>query len=300
MKKALCIIGSTAVGKTALSLFIAPYLQGVIFSADSIQVYKKLDIISGKDRDLYKDTPVKLLDITSSDYSFNVSDYLRSFKLELESIQSNQTPIIVGGTGFYISALLDEVKTVGVKPNKKLRKILEEKTVLELQEILYKKNPEKFSFMNNSDRNNPRRLIRAIEVANNSKTKLLEKSILADYDILIIGLEYSRERLNKKIDDRVDERLKNGAKKEAEDLFESYSKLSPQIKRANGYRQLFEYFLKNISIEEAVEKWKVAEHQNAKKQMTYFKKVKNVIWFEIEKKSKQEILQYVLEWYNKD
>lgn len=299
MKKALCVLGPTAVGKTALSLFIAPYIQGVLFSADSVQVYRGLDIISGKDKNSYKDTPVKLLDISSPEYSFNVSDYLKKFKQDLKSLDSNMIPIIVGGTGFYISALLNGVETSEIKPDLKLRKFLEQKDILELQKILEKKNPEKFSHMNHSDRNNPRRLVRAIEISENKKSYLKEESVLNTYDVCIIGLELPRETLNEKINERVEKRIEEGALEEMKVLFDNYENLSPQVKRANGYKQLFEYKLGRKTLDESIKSWEIAEHQNAKKQMTFFKKMNNITWFNPSVTSQDEILAYVQEWYNK-
>lgn len=304
MKKALCILGPTAVGKTALSLFLAPHFQGVIFSADSIQVYNGLDIISGKDKDSYGDSPVEMLDLVSPKYSFNVSDYVRTFRTKLKNIKPDQMPIIVGGTGFYISALINGVETSEIKPDKKLRKFLEGKNVKELQEILSQKNPEKFLKMNSSDRDNPRRLVRAIEIASinqNSKSKTPNvKKPLENFDIKIIGLILPKNELDKRIDERVEKRMEDGALGEAQSLFKGYKSLSTQIKRANGYKQLFAYLENETTLEKAIELWKIAEHQNAKKQMTFFKKIKNIAWFNFSKKPQKEILAYVQEWYNKN
>lgn len=298
MKKVLCIVGPTAVGKTALSLFLAPHINGVIFSADSIQVYKGLDIISGKDKELYKDIPVRMLDVTSIEHSYNVSDYIKQFENEIRNISKDQAPIIVGGTGFYISALLDGIKTVNVKPISKLRKSLQEKNVQELQDTLQLKDSKRFFAMNNSDKNNPRRLIRAIEISESKVEGNKVESIFADYEVYLVGLYLEREKLNKKIDERVEQRIKDGALKEAKELCKSYKKLAPQIKRANGYKQLFEHLLGSTSLEEAIEKWKIAEHQNAKKQITYFKKMKNIHWLDVQEVSLEKILKCLEEWYN--
>ncbi|MGE5041566.1 MAG: tRNA (adenosine(37)-N6)-dimethylallyltransferase MiaA [Candidatus Levyibacteriota bacterium] len=300
MKKILVIIGPTAVGKTALSVSIASQISGVILSADSIQVYKGLDIISGKDLDTLKNTPYFLIDVVSPNHPFSVSDYLREFENVLGPL--NKNPIIVGGTGFYVLSLLEGIGTVDIKPDKSLREKLGVLSVIELQELLGKENPEKLEEMNNSDRNNPRRLVRAIEVANakNMEHGMLhvEKNLLNGYEVKVIGLELNREKLNQRIDKRVDERLEQGALEEAKLLFEEYNLLAPQIKQANGYKQLFAYLKGEINLNNAIENWKTAEHQNAKKQMTFFKKIKNVTWFDVEIAGSDKILKYIREWYN--
>lgn len=299
MKKILCIIGPTAVGKTALSVSAVSKINGILFSADSIQVYKSLDIISGKDKDTLKNTSYALIDIVSPFYTFNVSDYLKELQKVLEALPHEQTPVIVGGTGFYVLSLLEGVETVNTQPDEKLRKKLSTFSTLELQEYLKKIHPEKLESMNNSDRNNPRRLVRAIEVAQNVESIRNGSKALEGFDILIVGLTCRKDLLNSRIDKRVEERIKQGALFEAKNLYKDYEKLAPQIKRANGYRQLFGYLQNEYSLGQAVEKWKIAEHQNAKKQMTFFKKIKDVQWFDIETVQIPEILHYIEEWYNK-
>ncbi len=283
MRKIVIIIGPTSVGKTALALKIAEKYTGELFSADSVQVYKGLDIISGKDKDKLGKIPLKLVDIVSPHTPFSVSDYVHSFEYELKN-QSDKLPIVVGGTGFYISALLHPIETSDIKPHADLRQELNKLATPELQGMLKELNPEKFFNMNNSDRNNPRRLVRAIEVSFGhpefiSGSKKMPKQI--SHDILIIGLFCKRESLNERIDKRVDERLEQGALAEAETLFVDYENLAPQIKQASGYKQLFEYLQGKSGLGEAITLWKTSEHQNAKKQMTWFKKQENIHWFDI-------------------
>ncbi|MBP7832602.1 MAG: tRNA (adenosine(37)-N6)-dimethylallyltransferase MiaA [Candidatus Levybacteria bacterium] len=281
MRKIVCVLGPTAVGKTALSVQIAEKYNGVMLSVDSIQVYNKLDIISGKDLDSLGNIPLKLVDLVSPLTPYNVSDYVSDFKKELDS-DLQKLPILVGGTGFYISALLNPIETKDIKPNIVLRRELNPLTTSELQGMLKVLNAEKFLSMNNSDKNNPRRLIRAIEIEKSEYPKEINESPLRNFEILIIGLRADKKTLDARINKRVDERVKHGALKEAESLFHDYDNLVPQVKQASGYKQLFEYFQGKINLEEAIEKWKTAEHQNAKKQLTWFKKKKNIEWFDIE------------------
>lgn len=276
------MLGPTAVGKTALSVKIAKEFSGYIISSDSIQIYKNLDIISGKDTDSYGNIPVSLLDIVSPFTPFNISDYLVHFK---EALHSNNSyfPIVVGGSAFYLSALINNVDTVDIKPDENLRASLEQLSVEELQLKLRECDPEKLESMNNSDRNNSRRLIRAIEVADkNYESRIMNnESMLGGFDVKIIGLTADAEILDKRVDDRVMQRIEQGAVDEAKELFKKYDLLAPQIKTASGYKQLFEYLMGMYTLEVGIQKWKIAEHQNVRKQMTWFKKFKNVNWLDI-------------------
>lgn len=300
MKKALFILGLTATGKTALGIYLAKKLGGVIFSADSIQTYIGLDIISGKDLATLKNTKVHLLDVVSPHESFNVSDFLKEFEKKLKEVDKNKLPIIVGGTAFYISALVSKVQTVHIPPNTKLRKKFENYSVQELQRELEIIDYTKFQSMNNSDRNNPRRLVRAIEIAENrnyESRSMNNGGLLDNFDVKIIGLFARKEVLRKKIGERVNSRMREGAVEEARNLFKQYEALAPQIKTASGYKQLFSYLGNELSLKQAVETWKIAEIQNAKKQMTFFKKIKGIKWFNVSNKDfLQKVEEYAQAW----
>lgn len=292
MQQAFVIVGPTATGKTALALQLAQKNKGELFSADSVQAYQGLDVISGKDLPLLTNTTVHLLDLVPPSTPFSVSNFLTEFSLALSKLTPDITPIIVGGTGFYVTALLDGVETAHVKPDSLLRDKLEGLPIIELQNELEKLDPKKLENMNNSDRNNSRRLIRALEVARNHEQDAGGadyKKPLEEYELTIIGLTASSTFLNKRIDARVEERLKDGAVEEAKTLFNNYDNLAPQVKTANGYKQLFGYLKGEYDLPTAIELWKTAEHQNAKKQMTRFKKDTRIRWLDIEKISSSEL-----------
>src|SRR5438445_190962 len=144
MDKLLCIIGPTAIGKTKLALNLAQILNGILINCDSVQVYKGLDIISGKDLDIIKNTPIKLIDIVPPTYSFTVSDFVDYATATIELIsQQQRPPILVGGTGFYLKALIDGIETIHIPPNQTLRIELENKNVMEISDLLQKENPDK-------------------------------------------------------------------------------------------------------------------------------------------------------------
>ncbi len=325
IEKALYIVGPTASGKTSLALDIGKTFSGVLISADSKQVYKGLDIVPGKDIPedasfhldsafshfsnayhigyyLIDQTPLYLLDVVDASYGFTVHDYLTVAPPVIEkTAQERKLPIIVGGSGFYVKALLDGIATANIPMNQSLRNTLSSFSVEELVDLLQKENPEKLASMNESDRKNPRRLARAIEISLWEKEKgKKEKNekVLETENPLIIGLTAERQVLHERIDKRVQERIELGAVEEAQALFQKIDTLSEQVKMINGYKQLFAYFEGLIGYDEAIEKWKQSEYYNAKKQMTWFGKDKRVQWFDITEPGVDEkIKKKVSEWY---
>ncbi len=296
VKKALFIVGPTASGKTDLAFKISKKIPSVIIGADSVQVYRRTDVISGKDlpasRQISKvdssfdhyiidKTPLYLIDVVEPTNDFSVYDYVNKVKLTLESIDKNKLPIIVGGTRFYINAFTQKIDTLSIPPDLKLRKKLTKYSIEKLQETLSKLDPQKFKNMNNSDVNNPRRLVRAIEVAKNKFGKNIEP-LFEESEVLMIGLTASYEFLKMKIDTRLEKRLKQGAIAEARNLFNDYNKLSDQIKNTHGFKQLFEYFQGKIDLDTAIEKWRLSEYHLAKEQLAWIRKNPNIHLFNVE------------------
>lgn len=281
MKKALFIVGPTAVGKTHLAFKISKTVPSILISADSIQVYQGADIISGKDKSVF----TYLIDILSPKQSFSVKDFVENVRPIVRYAQKqDKIPIIVGGTGFYIDALFGKIDTISISPDKALRAKLDKLNVPELQKELKKFSPERFHKMNNSDVNNKRRLIRAIEVTQVQGPTLGTKPLFKKSEVLFIGLKTSMANLKKRIIARVEERVRLGALEEAKNLFEYYKELSPQLKTASGYKELFDYLLGQISFDEAKERWVLSDYQYAKRQMTWFKRNRNIEWFNIDQK----------------
>lgn len=307
MKKIVCIVGPTGVGKTDLAFKLAKKFDGELISADSVQVYKDLDIISGKDIPKntqfvvlpklsknginagyynYGNVPIFLLDVVDSSFSFTVSHF-QELASNIVQYTGNQgkLPIVVGGTGLYIKSLIEGLDKLP-EPDLELRKKLDSLDVTKLQGMI---SAEKLASMNASDRNNKRRLIRAIEIGSwefrDGSLKISKKEAKKQYESLVIGLTCEREILKKRIDERVDARLKMGAMEEAKGLFENYENLAPQIKDANGYKQLFSYLKKEILLDEAVYRWKISEYRHAKNQMTWFQKYGDVKWHNITNKN---------------
>lgn len=299
-------MGPTAVGKTDLAFTLAKKFDGALISADSVQVYKGLDIVSGKDlpktaikngnnAGFYIDRgiPIFLLDVVEPTSSFSLHDFYKfATRYKQLILEQGKLPIVVGGTGLYVQTLLDGFNK-STMPDLSLRKKLEKLSVSELQQLL---PDDKLQKLNDSDRNNPRRLIRAIEIE--SSKQQVASSKRSTYESFIIGLTCDRETLKQRIDARVDTRLKQGALDEVSSLFKNYKILSDQVKNANGYKQLFSFLKNEISLDEAIYRWKISEYHHAKNQMTWFRKYGMVEWFDIEKANfKKEIEKRVGDFY---
>ena len=308
MNKLLIICGPTATGKTALGIKLAKRFNGEIVSADSRQVYISMDIGTGKD---FKGA--WLLDVIEPNQEFSVAQYLDLAWKVIEDIwKRKKLPIIVGGTGFYIKALVDGIETLGVPPDWELRKQLSNLTIEQLREILRKTCPERLRGMSESDRKNPRRLIRAIEIAikmKNEKSKKkkpasrgsfgMDKGKFKILDTLFVGLKAPYKILYKRIDQRVDERVKMGVVDEIKKLLaEGYSWNNSVLATTIGYREWQSYFEGKTTISEVVQKWKFAEHSYARRQLTWFKKDKRMNWFDVTIPSfEKKIEKIVSKWY---
>lgn len=308
MDTIIYVVGPTAVGKTNLATYLGQTFQGNLISADSIQVYRGLDIISGKDIDIdsqfslvetYKNlrigthlinkVPIWGLDVVEGSYPFSVSDFYQVSERIIEKIRDRRImPIVVGGTTLYVNSLINPIQTINVRFDQELRNSLEEKSLAELHHQLDKIAHNVFVSLNKSELANKRRIIRKLEIAllQNKSNKTIRG---IRQKPIVIGLTCERENLKKRIDIRVEERILNGALDEVDQLFNNYHNLVPQIQNANGYKQLFMFFQGKYSKEEAIQRWKFSEYRHAKNQMTYFKKYLNVEWFDIQETNVKDI-----------
>lgn len=322
MNKLLIICGPTATGKTALGIKIAKEFNGEIISADSRQTYKGMDIITGKDIEKskvksqklkvkyeIKGVPIWGLDLVEPDEKFSVAHWVKFAKLVIKDIwRRKKLPIIVGGTGFWIKALTYGIESLGIEPDWELRKKLSKLSIEELQDYLRKTCLERMREMNDSDKNNPRRLIRAIEIsiAASNKSQATRKKTCnlkpVTCSFLIIGLKTKNYKsLYKRIDQRVEERVKQGAQREIEKLLKKHSWENSALGTTIGYRQWRDFFESKKNLDEIVKRWKFSEHAYARRQMTWFKKEKKIKWFDIDKKNWQEkVVKEVKEWYSKN
>lgn len=273
----LVIVGPTASGKSALAVKLAKKLNGEVISADSRQVYEGLDIGSGKiTRKEMRGVPHHLLDVASPKRVFTVARYQKLARQKIkEIITRGKLPIICGGTGFYIQSIVDDLVLPAVKPDRKLRAQFGQKKPEELFKILKRIDPAR---VKNIDKNNPRRLIRAIEIARilGKVPKLVNKP--QHKNVVIIGLNPPAERLKKLTRKRLEQRMKNG-------LIEEVAKLRKNglsWKRLNElgleYRHVALYLQQKISREEMTLALSGAIWHYAKRQLTWFKRDPRIKW----------------------
>ena len=283
MKKLLVICGPTGTGKTKLAIDLAEKFNGELVNADSRQVYKGLDALTGKDRS--EKVPIWLYDVVEPIAEFSVAHFVRMARLVIEDIHKRgKLPIVVGGTGFYLRALTRRIDTLLIAPNKKLRDRFLHASVDQLQKELRQADPDKWKRMNESDRKNPRRLVRAIEVAAaaavpNAKPK---------QDVLWIGLSATRVILKDRISKRVAQRFNQAIKEVREGL--------PPIL---GAGPLLAYVRGEKTKDDAMIQWIQAEYAYARRQMTWFRKEKNIQWFDISDLDLTKVEDCVAGWYTR-
>lgn len=327
-KKLLVVCGPTATGKTKAALDIASKFKGELISADSRQVFKGFDIGSGKDiphnskfesvffknqnslmkleakTGFYRVRGVKIwgYDLAEPDDNFSVAKYLSFAKEIIDNIwERGRLPIIVGGTGFYINALIDGFETIFIPPDRVLRSSLMIKSTTELYNMLYKLDKQKTESLNDSDSKNPRRLIRAIEVSKWLGGKKLRGQDLAiKYDsLLMLALKAPGDILYENVVNRVKKRMSGGFEKEMSALLTKGVDWKCQAMQGMGYRQYEDYYKKEISKDDFIRKWILEEQKYIKRQITWFKKDKRIVWFDITKHDFfNEVEKRVQSWYD--
>lgn len=274
--KVLVLLGPTASGKTALGVRLALRYKGEIVSADSRQVYKGMDIGSGKDLGEYKVgkkvVPYHLIDVVSPNTEFNLAKYQKlALKAMADIIKRGKLPIIVGGTGLYLQALVDNYRLSSVKPDLGKRRELEALSREELFQRLEKLKPDFAHKLNNSDKNNPRRLVRYLEILEQGSSLEMKKE--SPYDFLILGLTYPDEVLRERIIKRINNRL------EHEDMLGEVKRLHVEgvswrrlLSFGLEYKFLSQYLLEKLDYESMLQKLSDASYRFAKRQKTWFKR----------------------------
>ncbi len=284
MEKILIIGGPTATGKTNIALEIAKNNNGELINADSRQVYKYLDIGTNKGKIkqinknefLIEKIPIHLINLITPDKRFNVFEWRQLARKSIKEISlRGKLPILVGGTGLYIDSIIKNYN-LNEEQDLELRNKLEQLNINELQKQLNKIDHQKFESLNQSDRNNPRRLIRLIEkaesgsIVNQSEKDIFSNDTLHEYDYLFLYPEYDWNKLKIKIENRVEQMFKDGLIEETKKILElGYKKDDPGL-QIMGYKQAVEYLEGRISLEKCVELVKFAHKQYAKRQRTWF------------------------------
>lgn len=318
MKKLLVVCGPTSTGKTTLAVKLAREFNGELVSADSRQVYRRVDIGTGKDLPIgskikhpwfsrygfYEVSGVKVwgYDLVDPKSEFSVGQYLKFARYIIADIQKRKKlPILVGGTGLYIKGVTDGIPTASIPKNSNLRKNLETKNASELYELLASLDALKAGSMNSSDRKNPRRLVRAIEVSQylvDHKVSF-NKQPEDTMDILFIGLTADKSFIDKKIDTRVKKRIDEGIKTEIEKLLKSGVSWDSQSMLSLGYRQWRDYFEGGVPEQNIIDEWGREEKKYARRQFVWFKKDKRINWFDVTAKNYPKVVEKrVKKWYS--
>ncbi len=333
MNKVLVILGPTSTGKTDLALLLAKKFNGELVACDSRQVYKGLDIGTGKmpsgkwkvEDGRWKKgkgwweidgTKIWMYDVVNTRKQYTVYDYVKDAGMVVEDIRKRgKLPIIVGGTGLYLKALLEGLPNLTIKMNPKLRKKLSKLSLQQLQERLKEISPKKWGSMNSSDRQNPRRLVRAIEivltdftseeslraswVSNGDQFALRAEPIRGSLETLKIGLTAPREILYQRIDERVTERVNQDMIEEAKKLHRADLTFRRMRQFGLEYGILADYLEGKIPDQkELIKVLQGKIHGYARRQITWFKKEKGVSWFDITaSKFSIKVENLVAKWY---
>ncbi len=297
----IVILGATASGKTKLAIELAKKYNGEIISADSRQVYKKMDIGTAKPVGkweifcetaayMVEDVPHYLIDIVDPGEIFSLSNFKQLALERIDDIlKRGKVPFIVGGTGLYIWSIVDNLIFPNVAPHKKLRNGLEDKSLDQLVVLLKKLDPESAKVI---DLNNSRRVIRALEVNILTGGSFVEQKQKNPplFNALQIGLSVEREKLYERIDKRVDEQISAGLVEEVAGLVkQKYSFILPSM-NGIGYRQIGAYLNNEMDLEKAIELVKRDTRHYARRQLTWFRRDKRIEWCGVEEKNKIEKL----------
>lgn len=273
----ITILGPTASGKTTLATRLASEIDAEIISADSRQVYRRMDIGTGKDLADYsiegKHIPYHLIDIVEPGTKYNLFQYQSDFLKAYEDIRSRDKNVILcGGTGLYIESVLKGYKLIPVPENPELRRSLEGKSLQELTDILLSLKSENHSNMHNTtDVDTPKRAIRAIEIERAYREMPVEERSFPDIDTIIIGVGIDRDLRRKKITDRLCQRLEGGMVEEVQSLLDEGIAADDLIYYGLEYKFVTEYILGKTTYEEMFHRLETAIHQFAKRQMTWFR-----------------------------
>lgn len=301
LNKILIISGPTATGKTDLAVELAKKYHGELVSTDSCQIYKGLDIGTGKDQP--DKTPIHLVDLITPDQKFSVAQFQKAGLEIINKLQSeNKLPILVGCSGFYLDSLINQnYDTFSIKPNKFLRFISTKLSVKTLQKIYKFLDKDNFSKLNHSDINNHYRLTRRIEIKlspNKNKNSKLE---IRNWDLMHISLTAPLDFLYDRIDKRVQKRMDIGFLDEIKNLLKKYKWSNPGL-QIGAYQCLKPYFQNKQKLKDCLTLWQFAEHSDARRQSTYFKSryQNKADFFDITSTNfKDKIFKLISKWYNK-
>lgn len=295
--KVVVIVGPTASGKTKLSIELAKKINGEIISSDSMQIYKEMDIGTAKvTKEEMQGINHYLVDFVSPDARYTVSDFKKDSEKSIkEIISKGKIPIVVGGTGLYINSLIYGIEYQDMKFDEQYRnKLIQiaetEEGLKKLYEQAYKIDPEATEKISQNDK---KRIIRILEIYKSTGKTKTEQEILSrqkgvDYDFKVFGITMERGKLYERINHRVDVMIEQGLEDEVRKLISKYSEF-PTSMQGLGYKEVVQYFNGELSRVEMIEKIKQESRRYAKRQLTWFRKNKEIIWLDTENGVEQNI-----------
>lgn len=300
MEKVIIIVGPTAVGKTKLSIDLAKRLNTEVISGDSMQVYKGMNIGTGKVTETeMENIPHHMLDILHPDEAFSVAEYQRMVQQKINQINNtDKIPLLVGGSGLYIQAVLYDYIFSEQKRDETLTKELEKRMEAEGNLVLYNElkqlDPNQASAIHP---NNKRRLIRALETYYTTGKTMSERHAKQQhtpiYEHVLIGLEMDREQLYNQINQRVDQMIEHGLIEEVTYLYEQNYEHT-QAMKAIGYKEIIPYLKGETDLETAVSLLKRNSRRYAKRQYTWFKNKMNIQWYNLSEKKYDTIVEEIM------
>lgn len=286
-EKVIVICGPTASGKTALSIELAKKINGEIVSADSMQIYKDMNIGTAKPTiDEMQGIKHYLLDFVSPEERYSVAQYKQDAKRAIkEIIKKGKTPIIVGGTGLYVDSLIYEIEYNDIKIDEEYRNKLE--TIVEKNglEELYKKaleiDPVAMEKISKNDKKRIMRILEIYKATGKTKTQqeLESRKKPVEYDYRIFAINWDRKILYQRINKRVDIMIEQGLVNEVKNILDKYDKF-PTAMQGLGYKEVVDYINGIYTKEEMIEKIKMETRRYAKRQLTWFRKNKQTIWLD--------------------
>ena len=293
--KVIVICGPTASGKTSLSISLAKKINGEIVSCDSMQIYKEMDIGSAKPTvEEMQEIKHYLVDFVSPEKRYSVSEYKEDASKAIEEIiNKGKTPIIVGGTGLYLNSLIYNIQYNEMEVDLNYRRELEKEAEEYGLEVLYNRakeiDPEAMEKVSANDKKRITRVLEIYNATGKNKTELEKKSRKeVPYNYLIFGINMERSILYEKINKRVDIMLEQGLIEEVKNLINKYSNM-PTAMQGLGYKEVKEFLDGNISKEEMIEKIKMETRRYAKRQITWFKRIENIIWLDGLNKTEENV-----------
>ncbi len=297
----ITVLGHTAGGKTALAANAALLFDGEIISADSRQVYRGMNLGTGKDYDDYlledKEICYHLIDIVDAGYEYNVFEFQKDFTQAFNKIEEKGLlPILCGGSGLYIESVLRNYKLVNVPVDKLLRERLDTLSMKELVDILNSFGP----VHNTTDTESRKRAIRAIEILKYQQENEVEETVVPELSSLVVGLNFEREERRSRITRRLHQRLDEGMVGEAKILMEQGVDAAKLEYYGLEYKYLSQYITGILSYDQMVTELNSAIHRFAKRQMTYFRGMERrgiqIHWMDGELSMKEKMAQ-IKEWY---